>query len=304
MVAFQKREMEDFIALFRDFELKKRKVEPDKNKQVTIKIPLSLFTVYKQEKKRNFEDDFPQTKYASLVKISGDKLRIKGNIIQDLFAESIKGTLDEVGTLLRQRSAVGCPTIVMVGGFSESDIYKEAVKKRFSRMNVVVPQDAGLAVLKGAVIYGHLPTAVCERVVRFTYGTSVTHKYMPTCSHPAGKREIDEHGVVRCYDIFSIHAIMGTKVTIGKKQEEHIITPIFDDQTSLALDIYASTKETPKLVTESGCMKIGTITTSITNCGRDQEFGYSMMFGGTEVEVSAVEKSTGKVTTATVNFLG
>jgi hypothetical protein len=43
----------------------------------------------------------------------------------------------------------------MVGGFSESTILQEHIKKGFPDKNLFIPKEAGLAVLKGAVIFGH-----------------------------------------------------------------------------------------------------------------------------------------------------
>ncbi|CAG2210702.1 unnamed protein product [Mytilus edulis] len=46
-------------------------------------------------------------------------------------------------------------SIILVGSFSECSLVQETIRKTFSTRNVIVPEDSGLAVLKGAVIYGH-----------------------------------------------------------------------------------------------------------------------------------------------------
>lgn len=43
----------------------------------------------------------------------------------------------------------------MVGGFSECEIVQDAIRKAFPECRVVVPHEAGLAVLIGAVLFGH-----------------------------------------------------------------------------------------------------------------------------------------------------
>jgi molecular chaperone DnaK (HSP70) len=52
----------------------------------------------------------------------------------------------------------------MVGGFSESPIMQSAIKEAFSTKKVIIPDEAGLAVLKGAVMYGHKPQTISVRV--------------------------------------------------------------------------------------------------------------------------------------------
>ena len=54
---------------------------------------------------------------------------------------------------------------------------QEAVREAFSELKVIVPQDAGLAVLKGAVLYGHEPKTISARVCKYTYGIKTKRKF-------------------------------------------------------------------------------------------------------------------------------
>jgi hypothetical protein len=56
----------------------------------------------------------------------------------------------------------------MVGGFAESKIMQSLVRKAFLDRSIIVPQEAGLVVLKGAVIYGHCPRIVSCRIASKT----------------------------------------------------------------------------------------------------------------------------------------
>lgn len=60
--------------------------------------------------------------------------------------------------------------ILMVGGFSESCIFQEALRDAFPNCQVVVPEEAGLAVLRGAVLLGFYSGTKPCRVSRHTYG--------------------------------------------------------------------------------------------------------------------------------------
>jgi hypothetical protein len=48
--------------------------------------------------------------------------------------------------------------------YSESDMLQNAVKVAYPDLEVFVPVDGGLSVLKGAVIYGHNPNIVSSRI--------------------------------------------------------------------------------------------------------------------------------------------
>jgi hypothetical protein len=51
-----------------------------------------------------------------------------------------------------------------VGGYSDSPLLIGAIKDKFPNLSVIVPRDPGLAVLKGAVLYGCEPHSITERV--------------------------------------------------------------------------------------------------------------------------------------------
>ena len=76
----------------------------------------------------------------------GDKFRPDVSLVKELFKKPVDNLVNHVSKLLEEVS--GCEAIVMVGGFSESLLLQEAVRKRFPSIKVVVPLEAGLAVLK------------------------------------------------------------------------------------------------------------------------------------------------------------
>jgi hypothetical protein len=49
----------------------------------------------------------------------------------------------------------------------------------FPNKRIIIPEEAGLSVLKGAVLFGHTPDYIASRVMRFSYGTDVTTLFDP-----------------------------------------------------------------------------------------------------------------------------
>ena len=68
-------------------------------------------------------------------------------------------------TIFQHERCSNVSAIMMVGGFSEADVLQNAVQKAFSDIEVFIPVDGSLSVLKGAVIYGHNPDIVSSRFV-------------------------------------------------------------------------------------------------------------------------------------------
>jgi hypothetical protein len=63
--------------------------------------------------------------------------------------------------------------------WSTKDLDKR-LEEAFPSQRVIVPEDSGLSVLKGAVLFGHKPDFISSRISRFTYGVKVAEKYDPT----------------------------------------------------------------------------------------------------------------------------
>ena len=65
-------------------------------------------------------------------------------------------------------------------------IFQEEIRAEFSnQVNVVIPQGVGVAVLKGAVLYGLDPAIVHVRRAKITYGIGVIKPFKQGI-HPIG----------------------------------------------------------------------------------------------------------------------
>jgi len=92
-------------------------------------------------------------------------------------------------------------TILLVGGFGECKLVQKAVTKAVGRRTVIVPDEAGLAVLKGAVKFGHQPRLVSSRRVKYTYVYNITRLFA-TNQHPKEKAIINSYGKQRANNCF------------------------------------------------------------------------------------------------------
>lgn len=304
-MAFKREHMDDFIDLFRTFEIKKREILPTTSRKVTFRLPPSLTETVLKEAGNSFEKAVLHSKYNDNVTFTSGKLQVEANTARSFFKKSIESIISHILSLIKDQPAYDCSAIVMVGGFSESKLLYDAIQKAFPTITIIIPDGAGLAVLKGAVIYGHKPLTIAERICKFTYGKKTSHHSSPKCKHPKCKTFTDTEGALFCCDIFDKHVTIGQTVKLGEEQKESISYPREADQTSIGFRMYVSTTPNPALVTEPGCAQIGFLRIEIpdTSLGKEREFGTKYIFGGTEIAVKIEDKATGEVYITAVDFL-
>lgn len=294
----------EYIDMFRDFEIKKRQKVEEKSqlKKVTMKMPATFVEKY-EEINKDIEERTKETTYKGLLKWGLDKVRINKETFDGFFKPSCTGIIEHVGKLLSDPKVKGTNIILMVGGFSESAVVQQAVREAFPNCRVVIPRDAGLAVLKGAVLFGHDPSAVASRVAKFTYGIGCTELFDPKKHDSKRKKKID--GKDRCDSIFNKHVETGAVLHLNEEQGEHKYYPIYANQKKISFPLYTTEAPNPKYVDEPGCSYIGTLTMDIPNTagGLEREFAAKLKFGGTEITVTAKNTNTGEVASAQFNFL-
>lgn len=292
----------DFVDMFREFELKKRGFS-GKEKQITIKLPVSLKETFEKETEESIQDVLSQSSYSGKMKWMGDKLRINCNLFATLFDVATKNIVEHLNNLLREPEVKGTTNIIMVGGFSESAMIQAKVKEGFPDMTVIIPSEAGLSVLKGAVIFGHMPRTISSRKAKYTYGLATITNFVKGRHREDKKEFIGDQ--VKCKDIFSVHVEKGQTLEIDKVQSEKCYNPAEPDQKEIIFQFYISDTQHPMYITDSGCTHIGQMKVSIPDIsgGLDRPVKVSITFGGTELKVEAVEQKTNKATTAKLQFL-
>jgi hypothetical protein len=264
---------------------------------------VSLGEIFEEMIGEKVAETLLQTHYVGKMEIRGDKLRIDAELFRGLFTASVDSIVEHVRELLNDPRVSPVENILMVGGFSEAPLIKTAIREAFPRKNIIMPTEGGLAVLKGAVLYGHNPSSINARVIKYTYGINVAAKF-DHHKHPTEKLRIYD-GEENCIQVFSLLASIGQMVNYGEVISSSG-TPVEADQTSALLDFYAASEPSPEYVTEPCCMKIGELSVSMpdTTGGRSRRVDYKLKFGGTEIEVEAVDQTSGGRAEATIDFLG
>lgn len=304
---FTSQEKYDASTLLNDFEIKKRKVYPEGTNQVIFKIPVTLRDIYCKKHPKNSKKNeiILRTRLKTQIKWLRDKMFFEAELVKSLFDESCKKILDHMQELFKLPSLNDVSSIILVGGFAESPVLQRAIRGAFQHKKVIIPEGAGLAVLRGAVLYGHQPNTITGRVSKYTYGVRSCPPFDSTI-HPRAKK-IVVNGVERCTDYFDIHVHMGDSLEMGEPQKERLYTICEPEGKRLEFEIFCSIVEQPTFTTDLGCHFLGKLILDMPDIskGTDRGANVSMAFGGTEIKVTAVDKDDHeKIVSTTVDFLG
>lgn len=294
----------DYFDLFREFEVKKRTFDSKMNDKITFKVPIAIQEEFRARHRQEIKDHLKaKPKYDNKVTWVSDKLRMDADTAKDLFKDACESIASHLQTLFQDGEIDDVPCILMVGGFSESPMLQNAIKCCLPGKRVIVPADPGLAVLKGAVIFGHNPTVIKERRCRFTYGVRTSYQFDPR-KHPESKKFQNDAGNDYCGDIFDRHVEIGKPVVTGERQAQRSYVPTRNDACELTIPVFASDQCHPDFTTDPSCKCLGNINVSLDGYGLDRPVKVQMVFGDTELHVEAVEEKTGRKTKAKFDFLG
>ncbi|VDI61860.1 Hypothetical predicted protein [Mytilus galloprovincialis] len=197
----------------------------------------------------------------------------------------------------------------MAGGFSEADTLQHAIKKQFQSLELFIPLDGSLSVLKGAVIYGHNPEVVSSRVCNYTYGVAIAMHFNPSIHDP--RKKFYRDGIVWCNDLFDILFEIDEEVYIGQTKSINVTTTFFSDELQilrydpLQNQFMVSTKKDPFYTSDEGCMEHGSIILSPPNGMWPKIVNGKILLkiAGTELVGTYLNEDTLEETSARFEFL-
>ena len=224
--------------------------------------------------------------------------------IQPLFKPVVSAIVDSVKNVLDTTKSYDLTYILMVGGFSESTFLQKAVKEKFENENckVLVPQETQLAVIKGAVLYGHHQDQVITRIARRTYGVGVAVNFIEG-HHDPKKLFIDEDGTVKCRDVFDSLIEVGEEVHLGHNVKEKY--DISKGMNITYIDLLCSQNKVNKTIQycdDEGITKLALIKLLTPNPSglKIRNITVEITLGSTELCVEAKDDTSGNKNTIAV----
>ncbi|XP_060577874.1 heat shock 70 kDa protein 12B-like, partial [Ruditapes philippinarum] len=208
---YKRNELEDLLYMYRDFEAKKRNVQLTSSKQMILKVPSSLKEYYERKGRRSIAEI--EHLFDRNIIWQKDKLRIDASLIRKCFEGPVHEIIYNLENLLSKQGMRNISKMILVGGFSESLYVQESFKAKFPDKQVIVPADCGLAVLKGAVLFGQNQSVVTARISRYTYGLKIAVPF-DLAKHPEEKIYESDRGTL-CMDSFWKAVEIGEEIKDG-----------------------------------------------------------------------------------------
>lgn len=151
-------DLEDYTELIHEFEVKKQLINPDTTSDTIITMPVGLVNIIKR-RCGGLAAAIKKSKYGDFISVRGQqKLCVNPQKFRDLFKPTIESLLKHLDQLFKHPEVSDVHQVIMVGKFSECKIVQKATENEFPKKKIIIPKEAGLAVLKGAVLYGHRNT--------------------------------------------------------------------------------------------------------------------------------------------------
>lgn len=303
VVSFKNTKPAGWVDLMIAFEAKKRTASPTKSNPLNISLPFSFIEHFSKLKGHTIEQAIKRFGNKDVRWSSQGMLRLSPGAMHALFDPVMREIIKHINDLLKKPELEGVKFMFLVGGFAESPLLQNEIRMAFStQLHVIIPQDVGLTILKGAVMFGLDPTVVRVRRSALTYGVGVLNKFIPG-KHPPNKRK-EKEGVEWCTDIFDTFVTVDQSIALGEKVTRSY-TPAKSYQTSTIIGLFCSDKEHNMFTTDPGVRRCGELYLEMPDItgGKSRELQATMMFGDTEIKVHAVDLTSRKTAIAKIDFL-
>ena len=253
------------------FEAAKRNLSPKLRHSRTrdeFLIALSdiIISEFKSDQGLDFSLALKQNKSTrDKVEFEFGRIVFKGEILREIMNISIREIIGYVLKVAEDVKKLGktINAVILVGGFASSAFMNNEIKVIIQeKLGILVrrPTHCELAVLRGAVLFGHNEKILTSRVVRMTYGIGVTMPYCP--KYPKEKKfKIDGKAYVS--GVFVAHVLRGQEVKIDEWISANEYYPLKPDQKKVDIYIFASESKDTKMIDELDCKCIGKFEVSL-----------------------------------------
>ena len=293
LTEMQKENPSAYLDIFRELEAVKRTVYTDLEDTVTMSIPrFDLDKMCMKHHNKDFEAVVQSSpNHDKMIIVSDDSMIINTNLIIDMFKQASERIIELMSDALKEMKGSNLKMIFLVGGFSGCKIIQDKIKSFFHNQRVIVPENAELTILKGAVLFGHKPDYIVARIARYTYGVNTTREFNSDI-HDLGRRVVI-NGKEKCDFIFDIYKKIGSVVKMGANITDNFKT-VRPFQSEISFPIFRSTAECPQYTDVEDCTKLGTLRAHIQDPSYEiRDFRLTMIFGNTEFRVTVFDIKSG-----------
>ena len=213
------------------------------------------------------------------LKFSRGSLAMKYAEVRKLFNSVLDNIVVHLKSVIKKVGGVNY--IILVGGFATSQLLQTRIRDDFEKslkLRVIIPPESSLAVVMGAVLFGHDPTQISSRCCRYSYGTDY----------------IDTRSVKRDWK-FQTYVKKNQEIGLNDKVT-HTFRPLYAEQTKCKFGVYESDSENPVMINEPDVREVASFVLPMpdTRKGLDRKIFTTMLFGLTEIAVESLDETSGK----------
>ncbi|XP_074089674.1 heat shock 70 kDa protein 12A isoform X3 [Macrotis lagotis] len=295
-----------WVDLMIAFESRKRAAAPDRTNPLNINLPFSFIDYYKKFRGHSVEHALRKSNVDFVKWSSQGMLRMSPDAMNALFKPTIDNIIDHLRDLFEKPEVTDVKFLFLVGGFAEAPLLQQAVQAAFgNKCRIIIPQDVGLTILKGAVLFGLDPAVIKVRRSPLTYGVGVLNRYVEG-KHPPDKLLVKD-GTRWCTDVFDKFISADQSVALGETVKRSY-TPAKPSQMLIVINIYSAEQDNVNFITDPGVKKCGTLRLDLTGTNDTplptrREIQTYMQFGDTEIKAMAIDIPTSKSVKAGIDFL-
>ncbi|VDI73321.1 Hypothetical predicted protein [Mytilus galloprovincialis] len=279
---FQADDYDDYLLMLRQVEQIKRGL--DHNSELTVSIPEKILQNIK------VKDSCVQ-----YVQVKKKYITLSASLMQKIFSTSVDSMIKHVENLLQKKEACSVSTILLVGGYSASNIIQRAFREKFDKKyKIIIPLTPDMIVLKGAVIAGHRVEAIVGRMAKYHYGLGFSAAAVSGRSISIG-----DHDNKTFFSIIK----KGQKIIVGEVVTQYEIV-LKAKSTWANLEMYTTKDDNPRTIIDmEHFTKIGNISVKLPQFKRESILILTISYDETEFKVVATDKNTGRCFVGTCEFL-
>lgn len=296
--------------VYRTFESKKILFGRQDHNHTTypVIIPDALWEIYHDDLEKNVT---AMNKEGDMsVQMEGRRRKLK--LSPEKMASFFRAPIDETANLLVNilcTHGKKISRVYLVGGFGGCPYFQQEIKKKTKEMlnrtvDFRIPREPDLAVVRGATAFRNDPTVIRSRKANATYGIGVSFPFDSKKHSDCGDRKYynKDWEEWRCKSILSPFVLTGDSV----RNDEIFVTsvnPHSKSSDSATFKIYSTPNKDTKYCDMADVSKLGTLTVQRGGHGLDRKVHVVFDITHTEIQVLAVDTTSGNVKKTVVDFL-
>lgn len=287
-----------YFDFLREIDNFKRNILASDRTNLCFRIPTSdLITLCMKYNSKSLDETIKSSKYNTEISLKGDRIIFLRSSLLSLFypvGKCISTKIRQVIKHVEELTNLQIKMIVLTGGLYMSPVILKIIEESFESMKIIqLPQkySADLAIVMGAVLYGHRPHMISARMTEYTYGRVVQPTFEKGKHDP--EKLITVNGTDLCNDVFEVLVKKNKRVklneTVRKEYKEISIS-----QTQIRIAVYTTKKDKVDYVDDAECRLFCNVVVPLSESdGQPSCVVVDFNFGNTEFHVTACEKETG-----------